>query len=108
MAMGAVQSITATGASANLQTPTATETVLPYDDLILHVANASGSAITVTLVDPGFTPAGSAATNATVSIPATTGRKFIAISTGLMNSTTGLISVQFSATTSVTAEWLVR
>lgn len=108
MAMGSVLSIVATGVASNLATPLSTETVLPYEDLILHVKNASGSPITVTLVDPGFTPAGSAATNGTVSVPATTGERFIAISTALMNTSTGLISVQFSATTSVTAEWLVR
>lgn len=108
MAMSAVQGITAAGVSAALATPLSTETVPPVDDLILHVKNASGSPITVTLTDPGFTQAGSAATNATVSIPATTGEKFIAISTYLMNPSTGLISVTFSSTTSVTAEWLSR
>ncbi len=108
MAMGAVQAITAAGVSANLATPLSTETVLPQEDLILHVKNASGSPITVTLTDPGFTQAGSAATSGTVSIPATTGDKYIAISQFLMSLSTGLISVTFSSTTSVTAEWLTR
>ena len=39
--------------------------------LILHVKNAGGSPDTVTLTDPGTTPAGSAATNPTFSVAAT-------------------------------------
>lgn len=110
MAMGAVQAVVGSGGgtSAALATPLSTETVLPYDDLFLHVKNASGSPITVTLTDASVTPAGSAATNPTYTVPATTGEKFIAIPAQAVNPSTGLITVTFSATTSVTAEWLTR
>lgn len=111
MAMGAVQAVTGgtgSGTSANLQTPLSTETVQPADDLFLHVKNASGSPITVTLTDASTTQAGSNASNPTYSVPATTGEKFIAIPWTAMNPNTGLITVTFSSTTSVTAEWLTR
>lgn len=108
MAMGPLRGITSAGLASSPATPLSTETILPQEDIILHVLNASGSPITVTLVDPGFTPAGSAASNTTVSVPATTGNVFIAVSQSLVNPSTGLISVTFSSTTSVTAEWLTR
>jgi hypothetical protein len=106
MAMGALQQITAAGVSAALATPLSTETVALNDDIILHVKNASGSPITVTLTDNTLTAAGSVATNPTVSIPATTGDKYIFVNPLFANTTTGLITVGFSSTTSVTAEWL--
>lgn len=109
MAMGAVQAITGGtggGTSAALATPLSTETVLPYDDLILHVKNASGSPITVTVTDAGSTASASVASNPTISVPATTGDKYYYVNQYLTNPATGLITVAFSATTSVTAEWL--
>jgi len=108
MAMGAVRNIIGTGVSANLQTPLSSESVAPVEDLTLHVKNASGSSINVTVVDAGFTPAGGTGTIAPVAVPATTGDMYIAIPYAAFNPATGLITVNFSATTSVTAEWLVR
>jgi hypothetical protein len=105
MAMGSVISVLATGSAANMQVPLSTETVLPSDDLVLHVRNASGSAVTVTVLDSSLTPAGNASANLTVSVPATTGERFIYIPQSAVNPATGLISVTFSATASVTAEW---
>jgi len=106
MAMGALQQITAAGVSANLATPLSSETIAQNDDLILHVKNAAGAPITVTFTDNSLTAAGSAATNPTVSIPATTGDKYIYVNPLFASTSTGLITVGFSSTTSVTAEWL--
>jgi hypothetical protein len=56
MAMGAMQQITALGTSTNMQTPNSSESTAAIDDLILHVKNASGASINVTITDPGLTP----------------------------------------------------
>jgi len=69
--------------------------------LILHVKNAGGSVDTVTLTDPGTTPSGSAATNPTFTVPATTGDRMYRLSSSLANSS-GIITVAHSFTTSVT------
>jgi hypothetical protein len=106
MAMSALKQIVATGTAAGLATPLSSETIAATDDLILHVKNASGSPITVTLTDPTLTAAGSAATNPTISVPATTGDVYIFVNQQLASTSTGLITVGFSSTTSVTAEWL--
>jgi hypothetical protein len=69
--------------------------------LILHVKNAGGSPDTVTLTDPGLTPAGSAATNPSFSVPATTGDRMYKLPSSLQNSS-GIITIGHSFTTSVT------
>lgn len=69
--------------------------------LILHVKNAGGSSDTVTLTDPGTTPAGSAATNPTFSVPATTGDRMYKLPASLANSS-GIITIGHGFTTSVT------
>ena len=99
MALGSPQAIVATGITPNYQTPGATENIVGNQDYWLHIKNSGGSAGTVTLVDPGFTPAGSAATNATVTVPATTGEKLIFLSRALTSPSTGNIQVTFSGGT---------
>ena len=69
--------------------------------LILHVKNAGGSIDTVTLTDPGLTPSGSAATNPTFTVPATTGDRMYRLPGSLQNSS-GIITIGHSFTTSVT------
>lgn len=101
MALGAVQQITSAGLTPSYATPSATENINPDTDLVLHVKNGNASACVVTFTDPGRTPAGSVATNPTVSVPATTGDKFIPVPIALTNTTTGLIAVAFSVQTSV-------
>jgi hypothetical protein len=101
MALGTVQQIVSTGLTQTYAAPLATEQIVPDDDLFLHVKNGNGSACVLTFTDPGTTPAGSAATNPTVSVPATTGDKMIAVNRNLMNPSTGTIQVAFSVQTSV-------
>lgn len=69
--------------------------------LILHVKNVGGSSDTVTLTDPGLTPAGSVAANPSFSVPATTGDRMYMLSSSLQNSS-GIITISHSFTTSVT------
>jgi hypothetical protein len=68
--------------------------------LILEVINGGGSPDTVTVVDPGATPAGSAATSPTQAVAAATRREF-RIGPQFAN-TSGVITVTHSFTTSVT------
>ena len=68
--------------------------------LILEVINGGGSPDTVTVVDPGTTPAGSAATNPSQAVAAATRREF-KIGPQFANSS-GVITVTHSFTTSVT------
>jgi hypothetical protein len=106
MALGAVQQITAAGVAQTYAAPAATENILPNNGLFLHVKNANAAACVVTFTDPGRTPAGSVATNPSVSVPATTGDKMIAVPAQLVNTATGLITVAFSVQTSVLAALL--
>lgn len=69
--------------------------------LILEVRNAGGSSDTVTITDPGTTPAGSAATNPSFAVPATTGVRQYKLSPSFANGS-GIITISHSFTTSVT------
>lgn len=74
----------------------------PTDDRsFLQVTNGGGSSLTVTFVDPGLTPAGSAATNPTATVAAGA-TKLIPLNPKLINTSTNVISVSYSATASVT------
>jgi hypothetical protein len=70
---------------------------------ILEVKNGSGASINVTFTDPGKTPAGNAGTHPPVAVAAGATKRF-KLASALTDSTTGYITVNFSATTSVTAE----
>lgn len=103
MALGAVQQITATGTTPSYAAPAASENLIPDSGLFLHVKNGNASPCVVTFTDPGRTPAGSAATNPSVSVAATTGDKMIPVPIALTNTATGVIAVAFSVQTSVSA-----
>ena len=107
MALLAAQTITKAGLAPSYGAVTASDTITADDRLFLHVKNAGGSPDTVTLVDAGTTPGGSAATNPTVSVPATTGDRMIYIPQSFVNPSTGLVTITHSFTTSVTCA-LVR
>ncbi len=68
--------------------------------LILHVKGGAGSD-TVTLTDPGLTPSGSAATNPSFVLPATTGDRMYRLGPSLANSS-GIITIAHSAPSGVT------
>jgi hypothetical protein len=67
----------------------------------LRVKNGSGSPITVTVAIPGNTEFGQAAPDVPISIAAGAERA-IALRPGMVDPATGLISVTYSAATSVT------
>jgi hypothetical protein len=104
MALAAVRAIANTGTDATLAQPSLTETILPSEDLILHVETGA-TACTVTLSDGGTSPAGGVGTAVVVTC-ASSSKKFIYVSPALVNPATGLISVVFSNNTTVTGEWL--
>lgn len=106
MALGAVQQITLAGTTPSYAAPNASENVVPDTGLFLHIKNGNASPCVVTFTDPGRTPAGSAATNPSVSVPATTGDRMIAVPQSLQSTATGLIGVAFSVQTSVSAALL--
>ena len=103
MTAQAVQQISSTGLAATYTAVAASDTITILDGsaiLILHVKNAGGSVDTVTITDPGTTPAGSAATNPTRTVTNAT-EKFIPLDPRYANSS-GVITVAHSFTTSVT------
>ena len=107
MALLTAQTVTRAGITPTYAAVSASDTIQADAGLALHVKNAGGSADTVTLTDAGVTPGGSAATNPTVSVPATTGDKMILIPAQFASTSTGLVTVTHSFTTSVTCA-LVR
>jgi hypothetical protein len=110
MALLTAQAVVKTGLAPVYSAVSASDTVTPVpgSKLFLHVKNGNGSACTVTLVDGGRTPAGSAATNPTVSVPASTGDRMIGpLPAEMADPATGLITVQYSVTATVTAALVV-
>lgn len=101
MALLTPQNITRAGLAPTYGAVAASDTIAPVVGslLFLHVKNANAAANTVTIVDAGVTPAGSAATNPTVTVPATTGDRMIGpLLSSMASPTTGLITVQHSVT----------
>lgn len=103
MALLAPQQIQITGPAITLAAAAGGgDTVAPNDRLFLWVKNASGSPITVTVVVPG-TYFGQALPDVAVSVPATTGERMIGpLDSRLADPSTGVISITYSAVTSVT------
>jgi hypothetical protein len=106
MALGAMQQISKAGLTPSYAAPGTTESITPDDNLFLHVKNANAANCTVTITDPGTTPAGSAATNPTVVVPLTSGDRMISLPRSFASPTTGLIAVAFSVQSSVSVALL--
>lgn len=106
MALLTPQTVAKTGLAPVYSAVTASDTIAPVNGskLFLHVKNGNAAACTVTIVDGGTTPAGSVATNPTVSVPATTGDRMIGpLDPAFAAPATGLITVTYSVTPTVTA-----
>lgn len=85
---------------------TASDTIAPVVGalLFLHVKNGNASPTNVTPVDAGKTPAGSSASSAAIAVPATTGDRMIGpLLSTMADPSTGLITVTYSVTATVTA-----
>jgi hypothetical protein len=77
--------------------------VAPNDRGYLHVRNASGSPITVTVNVPGNTKYAQANPSVAVSVPATTGERLIGpFPADLAQVSDGLVSITYSGVTSLT------
>lgn len=101
MALLSVQQVGAPSTPTYAAVAASDTVVADPNGLILHVKNAGGSSDTVTLTDPGLTAAGSAATNPSFAVPATTGDRMYKLPPSLANSS-GIITIGHSFTTSVT------
>lgn len=102
MALLTTQQITAAGIAPAYTAVSSSDTVPADSSLFLHVKNGSGASINVTLVDSGVTPGGSSASSVARAVPAGQER-VIAIPQSFASPATGLVTVNYSATTSVTA-----
>lgn len=105
--MALLTTITAVGngtlLSSSLAAVNSSDTVaVPSDACWLHVKNGGGGAITVTISDPGSTPVGNAGTTSAVSVAAGAERLF-RLTTKHNSPSTGVATITYSGTTSVTA-----
>ena len=103
MALLSPQQIAITGLTVTLSAAGASDTAAPNDRAFWRVKNASGSAITATVVVPG-SRFGQANPDVAVNVPATTGDVLIGpLTADLADSATGLITLTTSSQTSVTS-----
>lgn len=105
MALGSPQQITNSGVTPSFATPAASDSFTYPSNahaVWMEVKNASGASITVTVTSQATAGDGLAASDKTVTVPATTGDKAFRIS-GAFKDGSDAVSVSFSATTSVTA-----
>lgn len=111
MALLTVASVPATGNTPNLSAVNASDTISGSDvgdrGVILHVTNGGGGSINVTVSDPGTTPAGNVAAGTpagtVVAVANGTGKR-IYVGPRNVNPATGVATITYSGTTSVTAE----
>jgi hypothetical protein len=111
MALLTVRTFQAAGGAIARIAVNSTDTISGSDigdrGVILDVNNASGGSINVTVGDPGTTPAGNAASGSpagrVVAVPAGAQRD-IYISPRNVDPATGVATITYSSTTSVTAE----
>lgn len=106
MALLTVQNVVAGGIAVSTASAAGggdTVSLSPINDdrTWLQVTNGGGSPITVTLVDPGTTPAGNTTTAPAVSVAAGA-TKLFPLNPNLVNAATGFIAITYSAVTSVT------
>jgi hypothetical protein len=91
------------GLAPTMTAVSASDTLQGVDErTYLKVVNGNASPTVLTWTDPSLTAAGSAATNPTTTVTNAT-TKDIPIPPQLINTTTGLVTVAFSVTATVTA-----
>ena len=106
MALLSVQQVSITGTTPTYGAVASTDTVVPDDRAFLIVKNAGGSPDTATVVVPGTTY-GQNNPDVAVTVPATTGERWIGpMVPNLMDPTTGVITITHSFTTSVTCAYV--
>lgn len=106
MALLAIQQVAITGTTPSYGAVAASDTLVPDDGAFLIVKNASGTIDSCVVVTPGTT-FGQNNLDVTVSVPITTGERWIGpMVPELADPTTGLITVTHSQTTSVTCAYV--
>ena len=112
MAQLTVQTMTTAGMGPTYAAAAASSTIGATDantgGVFLHVKNTAGSSMTVTIGDPGKTPAGNAGTAVAVTVAATTGDMMIPILPANVDPSTGAVAITYSTTTSVTVAAIRR
>ena len=107
MALLSIQQVAITGTTPTYGAVSASDTVVPDERCFLIVKNGNASPDTATVVVPGSVY-GQARPDVAVSVPATTGERWIGpLSGDLADPTTGLITITHSVTATVTCA-LVR
>lgn len=107
MALLSTQQVGITGTTPSYGAVSASDTIIPDDRTFLIVKNGNASPDTCTVVVPG-TQYGQNRPDVAVSVPATTGERWIGpLVADLADPATGLITVTHSVTTTVTCA-LVR
>jgi hypothetical protein len=107
VALLSAQQAVITGTTPSYVAVAASDTIVPDDRAFLIVKNASGSADTCTVVIPGSTY-GQARPDVAITVPATTGERWIGPFTpDMADPVTGFVTVTHSQTASVTCA-LVR
>ena len=107
MALLSVQQVSITGTTPTYGAVASTDTVVPDDRAFLIVKNGNASPDSCVVVVPGTTY-GQANPDVAVSVPATTGERWIGpMVPALADPTTGLITITHSVTATVTCA-LVR
>jgi hypothetical protein len=102
VALLAIQQFTEVGTTPSMVACSGSDTIVAVPGLGLIVENAGGSADLVTIVVRTLGPGGIATPNVTVNVPATTGKRWIALTNQeYIDPTTGLITIQHGFTTSV-------
>lgn len=101
MAALTVQQINATGTTPAYVTPGASDTVAGADDRTFVHVKTVGTATSVTVSDPGRTPAGNTGTPAAVAI-GTNSERMIPVSAANVDPATGVATVTCTPTTAVT------
>ncbi|MEU4570727.1 hypothetical protein [Micromonospora sp. NPDC023956] len=105
MALLTATSVTAAATTVSAAPVTSSDTVSSSDigslGALLNVINGSGGSINVTITDPGTTAVGNAGTAVAQAVPAGADRWF-RLSPAHVNPATGVATVAFSGTTSVT------
>lgn len=109
MALLTAVSITSTATTVTAAAVSSSDTVAAADvgvnGALLNVINASGGSINVTLADPGTTAAGNAGTTSAQPV-ANSADRWFRLSPAHVNQSTGVATITFSATTSVTYKLL--
>lgn len=109
MALLTATSVLPTATTVTAAAVSASDTIAAADigsnGALLNVINGSGSSINVVLVDPGSTPAGNTTTAPNQAVANGADRWFL-VTPAHVNPATGVATVTFSATTSITYKLL--